>query len=369
MRQARSLRPFSVALVLAITLPLIAPGQILADDGDLHIQDLSGKEIMKRRILSAALTGAWNLGKQDACNKLTERLSRPGDYSAYDVRCQFGSDVQVTAAGPLADGFLLTANVSRSKVNAEFTQPLAGKWADPSVEISWDSRLTVKVKFTEDGTRPGSPGTLPWFHFEDASLEMVSTDVDVDSTAADVIGGIVGFFGGFLFSGAGSVPLAIAGALGTSAVIDGIAKDQVPSGPFKFADQANSEFNKQLSPCDLVSAFGDLKGRFQPKSISSRLVVLSATNEAPPALAFAAKKHCASTYTGRDPVDLAGAWNDGGLLSTAVFLSDGARSRGRRSGASVTAGGSTRPSGPPGISTVTAREIWWPSGIMAARTR
>jgi hypothetical protein len=51
MRLLKSLRPFSVALVPAITLPLLAPGPTLAADTDLQIQDLSGREIMKRRIL------------------------------------------------------------------------------------------------------------------------------------------------------------------------------------------------------------------------------------------------------------------------------------------------------------------------------
>ena len=40
---------------------------------------------------------------------------------------------------------------------------------------------------------------------------------------------------------------------------------------------------------------------------------------------FAALKHCVSAGTRGGSADLAGAWNDGGLLSTAVYLSNGRR--------------------------------------------
>jgi hypothetical protein len=110
----------------------------------------------------AALAGAWALGKPEARDALTRAISKPGDYSAYGVRCNLGSDVSVTTADGLPDGFLLRANISRSTANAEFTQPYVGKWGDPSATIAWDSRLTIKAKLVEDGSCPGVPVKLPY---------------------------------------------------------------------------------------------------------------------------------------------------------------------------------------------------------------
>jgi Bacterial tandem repeat domain 1 len=160
---------------------------------------------------------------------------------------------------------------------------------------------------------------------------MVNTDVDVDSTVADVIGGIVGFFSGFLFSGVGSIPLAIAGAMGTDAIIDGIASDQLPQGPFKFADRANSEFSKSFSPCEIFQAFDDLASKqLRTKSVSSGLVVLSLEQGRPVAgPAFQARHNLTGTQyqtefdrlagQGYRLVDVSGYQDGGAVRYTGIW--------------------------------------------------
>lgn len=254
---------------------------LYADTG-LRIQALGGGvSITKERILSSVLTGAWNFGKDLACDELKDILSTPGDYSAYETECFFGSDVQVTAAEPLSDGFMLHATVSRSRVTAEYTQPFVGQFADPSVEFFWVTNLRVKAEFT-DVTCAGVPFTIPWLRFEDVSMEMVSTDVNVDSTLSDIFGGLMGFFGGMLFSGVAAIPGAVAGAMGTTAIIEGIAADQVPTGSFNFARKANEIFEGELSPCELVTAFGEPAGPLVPMSFSTEMVVLAVTKKPSP---------------------------------------------------------------------------------------
>src|SRR5258707_580694 len=148
-------RPRSVihaALSMAATASLLIASTVHASSPGVQIQDQLGRQITKEQLFGAALTGAWQLGKADACGQISQKLGQPGDYSAYNISCDLGGNVDVTSIQPLNDGFLLTANVSRSTVNADFTQPFAGKWADPSAQMSWDSRLSIQVALTQDGS-------------------------------------------------------------------------------------------------------------------------------------------------------------------------------------------------------------------------
>ena len=246
----------------------------------VQIQDQQGQQLSKDQLLGAALTGAWQVGKSAACDQLAKRLTKPGDYSAYNVNCKLGSVVNVTSAEPAPNGFLLTADINGNEVDANYTQPFAGKWADPSVSMTFDARLTVQVTLAQDASCPGVSTPLPSFQFQDATVEIVNLNVNVNSTAADVVGAIAGFFSGVLFSGVGSVPGAISSALGTSAIIDGVAQAQaqVPQGAIAFTDAANQNLADGFSPCELTSSFGNLTGGFQTLSLSPNLVVLSVRN-------------------------------------------------------------------------------------------
>ena len=309
--------------LVAVAAIMLMPQDLFAVDTSLRIQDNLGKEITKERLFSAVLTGAWQLGKPEACKELTKRLSQPGDFSAYDVQCNLGNVVEVKAIQALPDGFLLKASIDRSHIKANFTQPtVAGKWADPSADIYWDSAFEVIVKYTGEGQCPGIPGNLPWLRFDRATFQALSPEVDIHSTVADIVGAITGFFGGFLFGGTGSIPMAIAGAYGTSAIVDGVAQahvSQAAQNRMEFTKQLNNELEKVIGPCDLVKSFGSLVGVFQTKSLTLNLVTLSAKNAVIPN----ANNACVSSPIINGFAALGAAWNDHGSASIAVFLGDG----------------------------------------------
>jgi hypothetical protein len=268
------------ALVMSV-VALAAPAPCLAGAGSLRIQDTAGNFVTADGALGTALMGAWNRAKPEVCRGLAEKLSAPGDYSAYNVRCELGNDVTVTDVEKTDTGLLLTVAISRSHVTADYTQPFVGQWGDPSAEIWWNSVLKIDMVLVDDATScPGVAEGQPWPSFEDATIEMVDTESDVDSTVADILGGITGFFGGFLFGGVGAVPLAVAGALGTSAIIEGQAAQHIPQGAFNLGDTANEELEKAFSACDVVSAIGKLRPPLTVLSYSADLITLVARRAA-----------------------------------------------------------------------------------------
>ncbi|MBV9894757.1 MAG: hypothetical protein JO020_11355 [Chloroflexi bacterium] len=291
MRMTRFLGSAGLALAIALTGFLPAASPALADDPTLLITDKdTGTTLTRNGLLGAVLTGAWQAGRPTVCAKIIEQLSQPGDYSAYGVQCNLGGEVQVTSADTTPDGFTLTANVSRSSLSSNFTQPFFGQYADPSASIQWDTQLTVKVNLSTNPCviTPGTPAVpVPSLKFDDQpgtnTIQALNTNVDVDSTFLDVIGGITGFFSGFLFGGVGSIPNAIAGALGTSAIVDGVAQNLLPAGDFSFAKAANDSLVAKLQPCDILQGLGkDISSKhLLTKSVSSSLISLSVESGQP----------------------------------------------------------------------------------------
>jgi hypothetical protein len=94
---------------------------------------------------------------------------------------------------------------------------------------------------------------------------------------ADIVSGVTGLFSGLLFGGTGSIPLAIASSMGTSAIIDGQARQLVPKN-FDFTRTANEVLLQNLTPCEVKNTFGAVLSKFQTQTISPNQIGVTVTN-------------------------------------------------------------------------------------------
>jgi hypothetical protein len=152
---------FPSCLALPALFMLSGATNGLAGEVGLTIHGNDGKDLAKPDLFSKSIPSAWEQGKAPTCDAIRQELAKPGDFSAYDIECALGSVVEVKPTDSRPDGFTLKVILDKGNIKANYTQPVAGKWADPSVDVSWEGFLTLQANYTKDGVCPGTSQPLP----------------------------------------------------------------------------------------------------------------------------------------------------------------------------------------------------------------
>ncbi len=134
--------------------------------------------------------GAWGQVMDDKtglCSALRTQFTKANGVSkgvnAYPDNswsCHIGemTNLQIVQGGK--NEALLSFNVPGNRLEAQFTQPSVGSWADPRLVFNWDMRLTLTVRVVAP---PKAPVTLK---VVDAKAQLKSTGIDSNNFAGDI---------------------------------------------------------------------------------------------------------------------------------------------------------------------------------------
>jgi hypothetical protein len=134
--------------------------------------------------------GAWGQVMDDKtglCSALRTQFTKANGVSkgvnAYPDNswsCHIGEMTNLQIAQGGKNEALLSFNVPGNRLEAQFTQPSVGSWADPRLVFNWDMTLTLIVRMV---AAPNAPATLK---VVDAKAQLKSTGIDSNNFAGDI---------------------------------------------------------------------------------------------------------------------------------------------------------------------------------------
>lgn len=179
--------------------------------------------------------GAWGQvmdEKTGLCSELRTRFTQANSLSkgvsAYPDNtwyCRIGEMKNLQIAPGAKGEAVLTFDVADSHLEAKFTQPAVGKWADPRGAFDWDMAVTVRVGI---GGRPikGKPGQFgpPTMIVRNAEVQLKNVRADSMNVVADLLM----WFKDALIAFMQSKPLTVTKSV--DAQVAGLANTLVPAG-------------------------------------------------------------------------------------------------------------------------------------------
>ena len=179
--------------------------------------------------------GAWGQVMDDKtglCSELRTRFaianSLSKGVSAYPDNtwyCRIGEMKNLQIAPGTKGEAVLTFDVTDSHLEAKFTQPNVGKWADPRGAFDWDMTVTVRVGIGKRMVQ-GKPG-----QFGPPTLIVRNAEVQLKNVRADsmnVVADFLMWFKDALIAFMQSKPLTVTNSV--DAQIAGLANTLVPAG-------------------------------------------------------------------------------------------------------------------------------------------
>jgi hypothetical protein len=134
--------------------------------------------------------GAWGQVMDDKaglCSALRTQFTKANGvskgvnaYSDNTWSCHIGEMTNLQIAQGAKNEAVLSFNVPANRLEAQFTQPSVGSWADPRLVFNWDMKITLIVRMVAPLNKPATLKVV------DAKAQLKSTGIDSNNFAGDI---------------------------------------------------------------------------------------------------------------------------------------------------------------------------------------